>query len=535
MAVVMNNIPKLLDTLDPIPAGLAAEAWVAENANFFRQVLAKHTAWLQNEEVEKYQGAYDGFLESIDTRDKDRDDDVNHKLQVNYAQIIIDTAVDYMLGKPPVWTIAADQDEDKPATALLDEYRKSIIKLLRTENAQRVLSEQLRQGGITGYSATLAWVDEYGEIDYDEFPVQEVAPVFDNRGRLRLLVRHYQLEEDGQDHTATRHKLEIYDGRYITYAVTDSTGQSYELDQDEAETGNPIEHKAGRIPGGLFINGTAARHDKRKQRAGTSDLGNGVFTLLEGIAGTMSDKANTVDRLLDQFLLLTNVDVDKKEVQKMRKSRAIALKSKDSSASFLSPSQDDNAVQNFLTDIRDAIYDMTNTPKINNLNGATATEIKMKYAGLDIKAGKKEIYFTAALRQLVAVLTDMLNWQRLVTAGVDEPYDIITGKTEAPASTQLFKADWLQPTLTRNLPQNYQEIATIFGTLSGKVPDTYLYELLWFMDDPAQALKDMKKQKADALTDSMGALMGGGEFASTASATPPAAAATDPGTEGGNA
>lgn len=515
MAVVMNNIPPLLDRLAPEAAAAQAASWIEENSTFLQNVLAKHSDWLTEAEVEKHQAAYDGFLESIDERNKDRDDGVNHKLQVNYSQLIIDTVVDYMLGKPPVWGIAADQDDEKPSQALLDEYRKDIIKLLRTEDAQRVLAEQLRQGSIAGYSATLAWVDENGKIDYDEFAVQEVAPVFDNKGRLRLIVRYYQLEEDGEDHTATRFKLEIYDGRYITYAVTDDTGQAYQLDIDEAETGNPIEHKAARIPGGIFINGTPARNDKRKQRAGTSDLGNGVFTLLEALAGTISDKANTVDRLLDQYLLLVNVDTDKKEVQKMRKSRAIALKSKDSSASFLAPSQEDGAVQNFLADLREAIHDMTNTPRMNNLSGATATEIKMKYAGLDIKAGKKEIYFTAAMKQLVGVLTDMLNWKRLVEAGSEDPYAVLTGQVQS--SVPLYKADWLQPTIKRNLPQNYQEIANIVGVLAGKVPDEYLYELLWFIEDPVQAVKDMKKQKEDALSQNVAALMGGGEFGQTGS------------------
>jgi SPP1 family phage portal protein len=514
MAVVMNKIPKLLELLAPDQAKATAGVWVAENSTFLKACLDKHSDWLTDAEVEKHQAAYDGFLESVDLREKDRDDGINHKLQVNYAQLVIDTPVDYMLGKPPVWGIAADQDDEKPAQTLLDEYRKDIIKLLRTEEAQRVLSEQLRQGGIAGYSATLAWVDENGKIDYDEFPVNEVVPVFDNRGRLRLLIRYYQLEEDGEDHTATRQKLEIYDGRYITYAVTDETGQQYHLDQDEEATGNPIEHKAARIPGGIFINGTPARHEKRKLRAGTSDLANGVFTLLEALAGTLSDKANTVDRLLDQFLLLTGVDTDKNEVTKMRKSRAIALKSKESGASFLAPSQEDNAVQNYLKDIKDAIHDMTNTPKMNDLQGATAFEVKMKYAGLDIKAGKKEIYFMAALKQMIAVLTDMLNWKRLVEAKVEDPYAVLTG--QASSSVPLFKADWLQPTLNRNLPQNYQEIATIVSTLVGKVPDEYLYELLWFIDDPKQALDDMKKQKAAEATASAAALMGGGEFISTA-------------------
>lgn len=517
MPVVMNTIPTLLDTMDYETAKAQAAEWVENNGVWLKQTIDKHKEWLTESEVEKYQDAYDGYLESIDIRDKSRDDDVNHKIQVNYAQLIIDTVVDYMLGKSPIWTFEADQDDadEKPSDELLQEYRRDMVKLLRDEGTQRMLSEQLRQGSIAGYSIALAWVNEDSEIAYDEFPVQEMYPVFDNKGRLRLVIRYYESEGDGdaEGGDVAKTKVEIYDGRYITYAVTDNTGASFELDADEVETGNPIEHKSARVPVGIFINGTPARHSKRKLKAGSSDLGNGVYSLLESYAATLSDKANTVDRILDQFLLLTNVDTDKGEVQKMRQSRAIVLKSKESSATFLAPSQDDNAVQNYMTDLRDAIHDMTSTPRMNDLSGATATEIKMKYAALDIKAGKKDVYFMSNLKQLIAVLTDMLNWKRLSEAKVSDPYAVLKGNESS--SVPLYKSHWLQPTLTRNLPQNYQEIATIVATLADKVPDTYLYELLWFVDDPKQALDDMKKQKKANQQNATNSLFGGGEFVTT--------------------
>lgn len=513
MPVVMNTIPTTLDTLDFAAAKSEAAKWVEDNGVWLKQAIDKHKAWLTDADIDKYQSAYDGYLESIDIRDKARDDEINNKLQVNYAQVIIDTVVDYMLGKSPVWTFEADQDDQGPSKELLDAYRRDMVKLLRDEETHRVLIEQLRQGSITGYSMTLSWVDEDGVISYDEFPVQELFPVFDNKGRLRMAIHYYMVEPDDEGDDVAKMKVAIYDKRYVIYAETDDTGAAFILDPDEQDTGNPIEHKAARVPVGVFINGTPARHNKRRQKAGSSDLGNGVYTLLEAYAATLSDKANTVDRLLDQFLLLTNVDTDKGEVQKMKQSRAIVLKSKESSASFIAPSQDDNAVQNYMTDLRDAIHDMSSTPRMNDLSGATATEIKMKYAALDIKAGKKDVYFLSSLKQLVAVLTDMLNWKRLNDANVQDPYAVMRG--ESTSSIPLYEAHWLQPTLLRNLPQNYQEIANIVASLIDKVPDTYLYELLWFIDDPKQALDDMRKQRKDRQASATNALFGGGEFTTT--------------------
>jgi SPP1 family phage portal protein len=507
MAVV-TRVPETLALLGP----QAAQIWADDNGTWLKDIIDKHKAWLDAEGIAQYQAAYDGYLEKIDLREKSRGDDVNHKLQVNYAKKVIDFPVDYMLGKPIVWTVDDPEPEkdaegkNKPR-AIVEEYRKTIIKLLQNEEAQRVFSEMLRQGSIASYSTVIAWVDEKGGIDYEEYPVQEVVPVYDVRGRLVLVVRFYPYEvtkitEAGAKTTEVT-RVEVYDEKYLTYYLSDETGGSYALDDSEVETGNPIEHRAGRIPVSVFLNGTPARYEKRVKKLGTSDLGDGVLSLLEEYASTMSDKANMVDRYNDQYLKLKGVTLGdtpqqaEAEVLAMRKARAIALKSSESDADFIAPDQEDKAVENHLTRVKDTIYETTDTPKLSDLSGATATEIKVKYASMDIKTGKKEIYFTGAIKRLIRVLTDMLNAKRLIEAGVQDVYAVLSGEVES--SVVLYDADWLAFTINRNLPQNYLEIAQIVSGLAGKVPDSYLYELLWFVDDPVAALEEMKAQKkADA-------------------------------------
>lgn len=521
MAVVGIVPAPLAKTLGGLET--AAPAWAASNGDWLAKIIADHKAWLADEDIEKYQAAYDGFLDSIDTREKDRGDGINHKLQVNYAQLIIDTIVDYLTGKPIVWAFEAPKanpDGDTVDTKLVDEYKTALLKLIRTESAQRILANQLRQGSIAGYSVIIGWVDEYGRIDYDEFPANECIPVYDTRGRLLMLIRYYPITDDAGEEIT---RVEVYDEKYVTYYLSDKEVSTFALDDTEAATGNPIEHRAGRVPVSIFVNGTAARHAKRVLRNGTSDLANGIISLLEAYAAAMSDKANTVDRLLDAYLKLVGVDTDEKEVQLMRKARALVLKGRvnEADASFISQDQEDKTVENYLTRLLDTIHDQTQTPKLNNLAGATATEVKLKYAALDIKAGKKELYFSEAVRQLVAVLTDFLNARRLLENGTDagEIHGILAGivpegETLTPLPIPLYNPEWVSFTINRNLPQNFKEIADIVTALSGKVPDSYLYELLWFVDDPEAALEEMKQQKeADADLQASAALGLGGEFA----------------------
>lgn len=521
---VFSSIPQTLSQL--IKTGNitpeAAAQWALDNSEFLSNALAKHSAWIKESKIEKFQAAYDGYLEEIEAREKAKGDDTNYKLVSNYAQIIIDTVVDYMIAKPPVWTVEDQQqgDNETKETEILTEYRKAITALLQQEQGQRVLAEQLRQGSIACYSGVIAWVDEEGQIDYEEYPAQEIIPIMDVRGRVKMVIRVYEVDvvTEGTT-TGTIKKLEVYDSKFILYLKSDEAGTNFEIDPEEVATGNPIQHMAGRIPVSLFFNGTAASYKSRLRRAGTSDLGSGVLDLIVAYSHGLSDKANLADYLQDQYLKLKGVDVDEKEVIKMRKARAIALKSKDADADFIAQDQNDQAVENYLTRLEDTIYDTTFTPKISKLDGATATEVKMKYAALDIKAGKKEIYFRGAIMQLIEILTDLLNAKILIDANVEDPYEILSDPDLRNKNEKLYKSEWLTFTLNRNLPQNNKEIADIVAALSGKVPDTYLYELLWFVDDPVKALAEMKAQNkatADAAAKSSMTAMGfGSEFQST--------------------
>ncbi|NIK67924.1 phage portal protein [Paenibacillus sp. BK720] len=521
MAVV-NRMPELLDKQATLEgARAAAAAWVTGNSGWLTKLMQDHQKLVKDQQVELYQATYDGDLEEIDQRDKSRGDDVNHKLMASYAQLLIDTPVDYLLGNPIVWSMKDPKQIDgNVSQATLDEYRKELLQLLENEDAQRVLREMLTQGSVTGMSYVIGWVDESGNIDYEEFPYQEIVPVYDTRGRLRLVVRFYQI--DIADPTADQehlvYKAEIYDTRYVISAIGDDQGENFTLDPED--TPNIVEHKAGRIPVAIFRNGTPARYSERKKKAGVSDLAGGLLSLIVEYAESMSDKANAVDRMQDQLLKLKGVqlggtkDEAQGEVMAMRKARAIALKSVESDAEYIQPAQEDGAVENFLDRTKDTMYELGGIPKLGDLSGATATEIKVKYAGLDIKAGKKETYLRGTIKQLLTILTDFINARKL--AGNGQLPEDFQAKLQNPVANDLYSSDWIDVTINRNVPQNFLEIAQIVATLSDKVPDSYLYELLWFVSDPKAALDEMKKQKDDtakrASQANLDALGLGGEF-----------------------
>jgi len=479
----------------------AAEQWGQENGTWISEILGKHASFIAESGVVKYQALYDGFIESVEERDKNRGGGINNKLHLSLAPVIIDTITDYLVGTPPLYTVEDPQqpDEETKEADVVKEYRRELTAVLGG-NGPRVLAECLRQGCISGYDSIIAWIDENGRLDFEEFPAQEVIPIYDTRGRLIMVLRKYayQVVDEKTQQLTEKTRVEVYDDRYITYYIADELGAGFMLDEAEAETGNPVEHYAGRIPVAMFINGVPATYEDRIRRVGTSDL-RVVASLIEDYAHKVSDKANTVEYLLDQYLLLVGVDTDEGEVLKMRKARALVLKGDKniSDAKFISQTQEDTAVENHLNRIRDSIFILTFTPRLSDLSGATATEVKLKYADLDIKAGKKENYFGRTVRDLIEIITGQLNAKRLKAKGVDNIYEVLTGQEAPPKSVELYDPAWVAVTFNRNLPQNYRELADIVKELAGVVPDSYLYELLWFIDDPVKALAEMKTQKKE--------------------------------------
>lgn len=529
---VLNYVPDTLAGLFPekdigVPE---AEAWGEANGTWIRTLLKEHDAWLKEAEIPKYQQAYDGYIEAIDEREKNRGDDINNKIFANLFQLIIETCVDYMIGQAPTWKVEdpETEEEGEEERDIIKEYRQEITDHLGTNKAQRVLREQLTQGSIAKYAGVVHWVDEYGNIDFEEFPVQEIIPVYNSKDRLVMVLRRYEVKvpDKSGNNLITKTRVEVYDDKYVTYYISDETGDAFELDSmelDDDGRGNPIEHKAGRIPISIFINGSPATYSKRLEKTGTSDLGNGVYSVLEDLAHKISDKSNLVEYLLDQYLLLKGVDTDEDEVKKMRKARALALKDPESDATFISQDQDDNAVENHIDRLINIAHDMTFTPKIQDLAGKTAYEIKMQYSSLDIKAGKKEIYFMEAVNRTIEIITDFLNARRLIEAGVEDYHAVLTGQRES--SIELYDPAWVTASLNRNLPQNYEELANIASMLFGKVPDKYIYEeLLWFIDDPKKAVEEMKEQRKKQLEENFESMGLGGDFANLG---------TDTGEEGG--
>lgn len=499
---VSTKIPQTLQqaTAGSLATKADAETWISNNQAWVSDIIAKHDAWIKDANIDILQAAYDGELDEIAKRQRARDGGTENKLVADYIQPIIDTLVDYMLGKSPVYTIEDpdQEDDDTDESTIVAEYRKKIMKLLK-EKSLSCFSSVLRSGCVSGFGGAICWVDEKGQIDYDEYPVQELIPVYDGRRVLRLVIRRY--EADG-DNGNTVTKLEVYDDRYIMY-FSGSTN-NFAVDPDEEDTENPIEHKAGHIPVAIYQNQLPASYKERVKGYGKSDLSYGALDLIVAYCHGISDKANLMEYLQDQYLLLTGVDVDEGEVIKMRKARALALKDKESKAAFIAQDQADGAIENGLTRQKNDLYDTTNTPRLSELSAATATEIKMKYSGLDIKAGKKEPSLVQFIKNFVAILTDFVNTQKLIEQGETNTFEIVSDPAAIEDRVDLYQSEWLEMTITRNLPQNYEELANIVSTLSDIVPRSYLYELLWFIDDPQKALEEMKaeeeKSQASSLT-----------------------------------
>lgn len=186
---VSSYIPQTLAEMKKVNQ-VTAERWIKDNASWVAAMVAKHDSWIKDNAVDLYQAAYDGELDEIEQRDKARDGGTENKLISNYVQIIIDTLVDYMLGKSPIYTVE-DPDQDDEETEereIITEYRKKVMKLLK-DKAQGEFSDLLRDMCIGGFGSIIVWVDEKGNIDYSEYII---AGIWCTVGLMLLIAKKYK-------------------------------------------------------------------------------------------------------------------------------------------------------------------------------------------------------------------------------------------------------------------------------------------------------------------------------------------------------
>ncbi|MEZ2659296.1 phage portal protein [Aneurinibacillus aneurinilyticus] len=444
---------------------------IAENKwEKLNKILQQHSYMLA--EAEEAQRRYDGDYDIL-RREKKRLDDPNHRIVTNYARMIVNMKVNYMLGKPVSYDVP--KSIDGVLEEVLSQFEEDLRAVMEENDDEAVTFEAVRDGLIARVATVLFyWQD--GEIRYRSYTLNECIPVVDASGELVQAIHRYKDEE--------KEYIEIYDSRTVTYLVRD--GDGFMLDDRYGV--NPAVHYLPIVPAAIFINGKPARPHFCKIAHGVSELGPDIRTLLEEYSRIISDNANRMDVFCDPYILMRGAQITRDEMLEMRQARAIRTDDPSSEVSYLEWSQESSGVDSHADRILDTIFEVSSTPKIYKQEAAGALSsvaIRQLYTPLDNAVNEKEVWLNKFIRRKLMIITLMLNAK----------YALAEGKE--PETYERYDWRWVDWRTNRNLPQNLKEEIETLLQLKGTISDFTLLQNIPFVENAEDEMDRIRQEKLD--------------------------------------
>lgn len=376
----------------------------------------------------------------------------NNRIVANHAKYITDIAVGYVTGNPVKY-------EGQGIDDILDVYKQIDIVSHDAE-----LAKDLSIFGV-GLELYFMTSDDNPIPKVTVIDPRQIFLVVDDTVEYKPLFGvHYYPKRD-MDNQVIGYNVNVYTEKFMTqYFVKDLGGENYELIDRRP-------HYFGGIPVVEFWNNEEQQGDFEQQ-----------ITLIDAYNVLMSDRVNDKEQLVDAILKLKGVSLgdDEEEasrtIQLLKRYKVLELPAgQDADAAWLVKNLNENDIEVLRNAIRDDIHQFAMVPNLTDKNfAANASGVAMKYKllGLEQLAKIKERYFIQGLRERLKLFANVLR---------------VKGKDIDVSDVQI--------TMTRNLPANDVETATMIAQLSGMVSQETLISQLSFVHDPAEEKKSVEAEK----------------------------------------
>lgn len=203
-----------------------------------------------------------------------------------------------------------------------------------------------------------------------------------------------------------------------------------------------------------------------------------VITLQDAYNTLLSSETDDFQAFCDAYLVLEGIeDIDEETLSLMRTNRVLALPN-GGNASFLYKTISDTQVENMLDRIEMNIRKISATPDFTDSSFGTQSGVAIKYKLINFenKASKIEKAMTKALQRRIELLCSILS----LTVGEEVWRDV-------------------KIIFTRNLPIDYQDLASMVNQLRGLVSQKTLVSQIPFIQDiDAEMELVQEEQEANA-------------------------------------
>lgn len=374
----------------------------------------------------------------------EREVTIDNRINNDYFSEIVDMKTGYFAGKQATYSYDKKQTEFEQANQLLSDF-------LELNRIADVNMETTKYCAIGGYAARLLYLD------------------LEARDRMMYIPGHQVilLNEDGNI-IETEYAVRYYgkEGKYVIHFYDSLMRYRYQQDGEALKLVESQIHGFKKCPMIGYPNNDELMGDPEK-----------VLTLIDAFDRTDSDMNSEIEAFRLAYLLILGASVDQAAITNMKNTGALNIPGlgEKIDARFLEKNLNDNAVENHLNRLHDAIYRFSGTPDLADeaFGGNQSGEsLKFKLFGMETKCARFEQKFKAADTRMFEVLASKWAVENIVI----NPFKVFSE----------FK---------RNFPKNLLNEADVLMKLKGSVSEQTRLAQATFIDDVEYEMQLMEEDR----------------------------------------
>lgn len=407
---------------------------------------------------DRYEASKDGtpILNRVITRTNSVESLVNNKLNNAYGSDIVDTKNGYFLGNPITYTITKEKVR-RP-----DELIDAIDKMRIRDNLPDKDATLGKRTSIGGYGARLCYI----AIENDK-PVPRITNL-----RPEEVIFFYN-----ETMAEPAYSLHYYDTKRINdqgEKVAVTIADFYDATNMYRFAKSDGDFKLEDVKPNGFLFNPLFGVENNDELTGEEQK---VVNLVNAFDRTLSDASNEIEASRLAILILSNLNMDPDDIEKMKQAGVLELFGEEGAASYLTKDVNDTMIENHLNRLNKQIMrfaksvDFSDEQFASNLSGIA---ILFKTMALEHKSIIAENKFRAALQYQMKVMCSA--WSLL---GICEPDDYLN--------------IWFA--FKRNLPHNKKEEAEIVSLYQGILSERTLLSMISDVDDIDAEIKEKRKDE----------------------------------------
>ncbi|EJO5346395.1 phage portal protein [Clostridium botulinum] len=362
----------------------------------------------------------------------------NNKTPVNYIKKFIKEEVSYSVGNDVTYiSKSGDENIVNDIDYYLDHW---------SEGHDSNLAKNML---IYSLAYELYYIDKEGQFSSKIIPPTQGYAAIDDFGNISFLMHIYKLKFG-----------------YNTYIDVYTERDIYHFNESFEEVNKPTKHIFGIVPVGLCSLSEEGKNDT-------------LFKDLKGLQDAyetnLSDISNEISDFRNAYMVLTGVQLDEKDIPKMKKLGVMQIKDKNGTAAWLIKNINDTFIQNTLNTMEDKMYQLSSHINHNEKmqSNTSSLALRARLIALEEKCKLNQ----KAIADCIKIRLKFLFIYLKIIKNIE--YDFRDIKIK----------------FTPNIPQDDLMTAQVISQLGDKLSTETGLSLLSFIENPKNEIKKLKDEE----------------------------------------